>query len=208
VEHDVSFITIAQFDVNAVGDGWEALVSAGQAIIEAHDRNRWACGDLGLRVQATYGESTLRKYAREINIQSSSTLYNYVQVSRFYDEATRGMFPSLSWSHYRAAMRVKDTTLALTILARAADDDAPVAEVERMVCAAVGQRVPPRLLVNAPVSLRSVGVVYDEYTGDAGLEVVLRMTDVDIDDVMLKMENTGTLAQRQFTFKLYESVAP
>lgn len=113
---------VTEFNVAQISDDWEELVSAGQAIAEAHDRNRWALGDLGCKVERRYGESTIAEYASAINIRTS-TMYDYTAVSIFYaSEEDRVAFPPLNWSHYRIAMRAKSLDIALNWLAKAADN--------------------------------------------------------------------------------------
>jgi len=123
---------VTDFDVSKVVDEWEDLVSAGQAIVEAHDRNRWALGDLGGKVERRYGEESLSKYASEINCRPS-TLYDYTACSTFYNDEDRAKFPPLNWSHYREARRTGDHAIALIWLARAADEGWSVETLKTMI---------------------------------------------------------------------------
>lgn len=45
-------VVVNEFDLDALGDDWETLVSAGIQIVEAHDRNRWTLGDLAKSASA------------------------------------------------------------------------------------------------------------------------------------------------------------
>ena len=114
-------IVVTEFDFDALPNEWSALVSAGIQIVEAHDRNRWVLGDLARRVAREYGQKSLATYAGEVNVRSS-TMYEYHACATFYPLFARATFPSLSWSHYRAAMKLKDYDLALEWLSKAADE--------------------------------------------------------------------------------------
>lgn len=137
---DVRLI-VTDMDVAALGDEWETLVSAGQAVAEAHDRNRWLLGDLGGKIDRRYGHDSLGKYAFDINIRPT-TMYDYAACSAFYPEDDRAAFPPLNWSHYRAAMRVKNHEMAMVLLAKAADNGWTVEELADAVREANGN--PPR----------------------------------------------------------------
>lgn len=113
-------LTVVDFDIQAVGDDWESLVGAGQTVAAAHDNNRWVMGDLGLKVAKKYGEDRLGSWASEIG-QIPTTVYDYVACSGFYNHDDRAAFPTLTWSHYRAAKAIGDHDAAMVWLARAAD---------------------------------------------------------------------------------------
>lgn len=114
-------IVVTDIDLDSIGDEWETLVSAGQMIAEAHDRNRWLLGDLGNKIEKRYSEDAIGQYARAINVRPS-TMYDYTRCSAFYDDVDRAAFPPLNWSHYRAALKAKTHELAMTWLAKAADE--------------------------------------------------------------------------------------
>lgn len=125
-------ILVVEFNVADVDESWTSLVSAGIQIVEAHDRNRWALGDLGLKVERNYGEESLGKYANEILIRPK-TMYDYASVSGFYSDDYRAMFPSLSWSHYRVAMGATDLEDAIEWLVRAADEGLNVDQLDALI---------------------------------------------------------------------------
>jgi len=114
-------VVINEFDLDALADDWSALVSAGIQVVEAHDRNRWVLGDIARKVCRKYGQKSLATYAGEVNVRSS-TMYEYHACAAYYSIEDRATFPSLSWSHYRAAMKLKDYDLALNWLGKAADE--------------------------------------------------------------------------------------
>lgn len=139
-------LIVNEFDIEAVGDEWESLVSAGQMIAEAHDRNRWSLGDLGNKCERRYKDGSLGKYAAAINVRPT-TMYDYAKCSLFYDADDRAAFPPLTWSHYRVAMKAKDHDLAMNWLARAADEGWTVEELEDSLKVAVGEAPKARKLL-------------------------------------------------------------
>lgn len=95
-----------------VDDEWESLTSAGIEAAKHMDTGRWLLGDIASDVTAAYGEDKLGEYAKLINVRSQ-TLRGYERVARFFPrgEFSRPEYENLSWSHYRAAMRLKDGAL-------------------------------------------------------------------------------------------------
>lgn len=116
-------VIVTEFNIDAIDDEWESLVSAAIPIVKAHDENRWALGSLGAKAERRYGESSLGKFSRVIGLKSPTIMYDYVTTFNFYSAEDQAAFPPLTWSHYRAAMRVKSRELAMTWLAKAADED-------------------------------------------------------------------------------------
>ena len=47
---------MTDFDIDAVGDGWEALADAGRAVMQHMDTGRWLAGDLAGQIVDTHGE--------------------------------------------------------------------------------------------------------------------------------------------------------
>lgn len=136
-----------------VGDSWEELVSVGQTIMEAHDRDRWVLGDLSNKVARRYGDESIRKYAAEINARTS-TLYDYSRVSAFYGLERREMFPALTWSHYREAARLETLPVAVEWLEQAQDNGWPIAEMHRQINGVLGKPVPPKKLAECVVKVK------------------------------------------------------
>jgi hypothetical protein len=102
-------------------DSWEELTVAGQELAKATDRNRWAMGELAMRVTKSYGDDTLNKFAVAINVRGK-TLYEYHRIYKFYGENSTRV-ENLSWSHHREAMRLKDLAKALWALDKASAKD-------------------------------------------------------------------------------------
>jgi len=58
---------------------WESFVTEGKAAIKDRDNARWRLGELASRVEGKYGDSSLKKYAQELET-NESTLKNYRSV--------------------------------------------------------------------------------------------------------------------------------
>jgi hypothetical protein len=139
-------IVYTEIDVDNVPDDWESLTSAGIEIAQAHDRNRWALGDLALKVERRYGQTSLKAYAGAVNIRPS-TLYEYARCAAAYSKAQRAAFPALSWSHYRAALH--DREHAIQWLEAANDNLWLVDELTRQIRAARGEKTTTRISFEA-----------------------------------------------------------
>lgn len=129
MSQDVRFV-VTDVDLSRISDDWKDLVSAGVAIVEAHDRNRWLLGDLGGKVVRRYKEDSLGNFAAEIHVMKS-TMHGYTQCSSFYSEEDRVSFPTLTWSHYYVALRTGSHDIALTWLGKAADEEWTVSELKK-----------------------------------------------------------------------------
>lgn len=141
---DTEVVGMETFDIDALPSDWEALTSAGRAMTEAADRQRWQLGDLGNKVQRVYGKESLKTFAGEINIANHKTLWDYSRVAARFEKSVRNEFPALSFTHFRTAMRAKDD--AELWLVQAQDNGWPVAEMARQIAQAIGAPVPPKLL--------------------------------------------------------------
>lgn len=137
-------VVVNEFDLDALGDDWETLVSAGIQIVEAHDRNRWTLGDLAKKCQRRYGSAAIKTYAAAVNVRSS-TMYEYHACATFYNLEDRATFPPLAWSHYRAALRLKEHELALEWLARAADEEWSADTLTKEIKEFLGEDTPEKV---------------------------------------------------------------
>jgi hypothetical protein len=133
------------------GAAWETLVSKGIEAVDRQDRERWVLGDLALAVTTHYGEDTIGDYAKSIKLKPP-TLRSYERVAKFYTYGeNRPQYTNLSWSHYRAAMRLKDTDAALDFLKQCADETLTVESAEVELIKRLGKPVPPRKLFEGNV---------------------------------------------------------
>lgn len=139
---------ITTIDVDAVPDDWESLTSAGIDMRAKQDVQRWALGDLAIRVDKKYGEGSLKKFATDIRMPSHKTLYDYYETSKFFDKFCRAelseMYRKCSWSHFRAAARAVDLDAARHYLEMADNEDMPVAAMVAAMKADLGNPVTQR----------------------------------------------------------------
>lgn len=170
-------VVYTEYDIERMDDNWETLVSAGQMIAEAHDRNRWTLGDLGGKVVRRYGDDSIGNFAAAINIRPS-TMYDYTACSAFYNAEDRVAFPPLNWSHYRAALKAKEHDLAMTWLARAADEGWTVEELnEALKPAGKGGGGQPEKITEFGGMFRECRALPgDEGAEPTGYEVVIRLS--------------------------------
>lgn len=107
-------------------DSYQDFVSEGIALREAKDYSQWELGKLAARVEAKYGEASIKSYANDINI-GYSTLTGYRRIVLFYLETPEAMEsasrvadcrdnPMLAFTHFRYAMRLGAILPALSFL--------------------------------------------------------------------------------------------
>jgi hypothetical protein len=125
---------------------WEELADAARLVASDLDTGRFTLGDIANRCARVYGTDSIGKLATEIRVAQKRTLYDYAAVAARYQLCDRAHYSDLglTFSHFKAAMRAgEDAELWLD---RAADEGWPKAELARQIAAAIGARVPPRLL--------------------------------------------------------------
>ncbi|MCI0348140.1 MAG: hypothetical protein L0Z53_01835 [Acidobacteriales bacterium] len=146
--------TERSFDIENLPDDWESLADAGREIVGDQDRDRWMLGHLAKRVEKRYGEKSIKKFASDINLPSSKTLYDYHRVSKFYPFSVHADFPALSWSHFKVAMRLEWEESALNVLCEAEENNWPVAALNERIDEILGKKSPPRKLVDELVNIQ------------------------------------------------------
>lgn len=127
---------------------FEAICEAARDTEASIDENAWKQGDLALLVDKVYGENRIADFAKEINAKVS-TVKQRRQMSGFYEKDTRGLFPNLSRSHYRDALKFKDPQAALLFLTQASANGWTVEAAAVEIRKRLGKPVPPILLLDA-----------------------------------------------------------
>lgn len=161
---------------------WEALASEGVSILQDHDRNRWRLGEIAQLVERGYGKSSLRSFANDINIRPP-TLYEYHRVTAFYSPDDRERFPLLTWSHYRAAMKM-DYDAAINALEHASDADMRIddfTDYVRMLCEEAPK---PRVLA----TITGYVVSIDPTNGTVTLGVDIEDWSALLDEVPIRLQ--------------------
>ena len=102
-------------------DIWEALVSDGISALEQIDAGRWIIGDNALAIDTVYGQNSIETYSLDIGAEYSR-VRQYRSVSGFWHKETSPRLmlleecPTLSWTHFREAMRLKTPERAAEFL--------------------------------------------------------------------------------------------
>lgn len=106
-------------------DSYESICDYARARSEKLDLLRWRLGDCANLIAHKYSEHTILEFAKDIG-QHKSTVYQYAKVAAFYKPRLRRrlfrLFPNLSYSHMRDAMRLKDKKTAVTWLKQCSDN--------------------------------------------------------------------------------------
>lgn len=156
-------VVVTDFDLHDADADYESLVAAGQAVTDAHDRNRWAIGDLAMRVEKRYGDGMLEDYASKLKL-FPRVLRLYRQIADFYpaENGIRELFPALSWSHYRMCVRLKDLDSACAMLAQASDNNWSARDLTDAINVAIGKPPPRRPVLEVTAIASERGVCVDD----------------------------------------------
>lgn len=145
-------------------DIWEAAVTAAADAEQDMAARRWCLGDLAGLVAKQYGKNRLGDFAKAINVPVP-TVKQYRRMAAFYPKDTRYLFENVGYSHYRAALRLKELDAALELLAVCAAEDKTVEAAQIAVAEAVGQPA-------AAVKLLDAEAVIEQVDGCSGLLVL------------------------------------
>lgn len=120
---------------------YEELVTAGQALVSAMDKDRWQLGDLANeltsrltgRPPADFAGKTLASFASDIGA-SAKTLGEYARLAAFYPPEVRSLYPTMTHTYYRTAYSVSGNNLETALeWLRAANDNSWSADKIRLV---------------------------------------------------------------------------
>lgn len=175
-------LVVTDFDLATLGDEWETLVSAGQMIAEAHDRNRWRLGDLGMKVERRYGTSAIAEFALAINVRTS-IMYDYTACSAFYGDEDRVAFPPLNWSHFRAAKKAKEHDIAMNWLAKAADNGWSVEDLNEALAPGSGGTPANQKLAQFGAEYKDLTPITDADGKIQGYNLVFRLAPEAMRDI-------------------------
>lgn len=151
---------------------WESIVSAGIEAQNRMDGGRWVIGDLALLVQSEYGQGSVEQFARDIKVELPS-VRSYRTVSAFWhrENSTRvellERLSNLSWSHFRAAMQLKQVEEATDFLHHAAANDLSVEASRLELKRRMGKPEPPVKLLDVETKISDMR---------SGCRVVLELT--------------------------------
>lgn len=133
----------------APNDDWQRLVSEGVSLIEQETAAFWAKGDLCLRVDRTYGEGSIKRFASDTGLGAEKTLYEMAQLSEFFPKDVREQVPTLKKEHFRQAFRAikkaqkpvdNPLPIALAHLSQAEDEGWSAAKMAREMKLFLGEQ--------------------------------------------------------------------
>jgi len=134
-------------------DAWESIVTLANSSESDITARRWLIGDLGLLVQKEYGKNRLNDFATKANL-ARSTVSQYRNLSSFYPSEVRQEFETLSYSHFRCAMRLKEK--AFSFLEDCSANSYTVEQAQIEVTKILGKPLPPLKLLDAQGCIQSV----------------------------------------------------
>jgi hypothetical protein len=136
---------------------WEALCDEGREAAQDMDGGRWRLGDLSLEIQKEYGKNRIAEFAKEINVPVGR-VREYRTVAGYWKNQHRQKLlddcPTLSYSHFRLAMRYDDIEEAIEFLIECADDAWTVERATVEINKRSKKRVPPPKLLDAEGTLK------------------------------------------------------
>lgn len=106
-------------------DIYDAAVTIGMADETDMATRRWRQGDLTLRIEKHYGESTVVKFATALNV-NTNTLKQRRTMAAFYTPDTRVSYENVGYAHFREAMKLGSLDRAVWALEKAHLKDWPV----------------------------------------------------------------------------------
>jgi hypothetical protein len=184
-------------------DTWDTLCERGRLALEDMDNGRWQIGADACIVRTQYGHDKIADYAREINIEKTR-VQEYRTVTKFYgfhEKSARADFcdshPTLTYSHLRAAMRLKELNRATDLLDEAVNETWTVEQTRIKVSEILGKPVPPDPLV------RDVFVRVSAHVGEFG--IVFEVPDKDTYNKIVRAWLAGKAKSLLMTLKEDES---
>lgn len=175
----------ANVSVNAVlealdannASAYEMAVSAAQAARETGDNMRWVIGDIAGGIVRTWGKGTLQAFAKDVGL-GRKTVYEYEFTASVFLPDERETYAGLSWSLFRLAARIDDSSARAEFLERAIADGWTVDEAQREAALLKGKTPKPATLFDGAFTVVNVNAV-------TGI-VTLKATDAGADTYALQ----------------------
>jgi hypothetical protein len=143
--------------VDAVTEhSYEALCDMARSAAASLDTGRFLIGDIALDVTKDYGNNSIAQFAKDVNIPVGR-VREYRTVCKFYEIQHRQKLlsenPTLSYSHLRAAMRLKDIRAATAFLEAAAVNAWTVEQTGVKLLETLGKPTPVMKLLDIEVTV-------------------------------------------------------
>lgn len=150
---------------------WDELCERGRLITSKEENYRWRLGDLAKHIDKTYRDKGLEDFAREIG-KAKSSVYQYAAVSRMFPQIIRRRIqkdcPTLTYTYFRDAKRLKDRKLAVAWLYEVADSGWTADEAARKLTERLKRQ--PRETME--------GEIFDRYTDGENTFIVMRISPI------------------------------
>lgn len=116
-----------------LGKSYEEHVSSWIDIGENLDEKQWQLGAIAASLKKKWGDETIKKFSADVGAQPS-TVYEYAQVYRFYEDLSKkgkpGRSETLSFSHHVKAMGAANPR---KLLAQAEDENLSVRQMVKLI---------------------------------------------------------------------------
>jgi hypothetical protein len=136
---------------------WDMAVAAGMEARENMDSGRWIIGDIAATLRKSYGKNIFGQYAKSINVQPK-TVRDYSRTARFWQKDAReellDLYPTLTYSHFRTAMRFKDIGKATAFLVECADGAWTIERADVEASERLGKPTPQQKELDAEGTLK------------------------------------------------------
>jgi len=155
----VPIMVSMEMEIEAPVHSYEELCDMGRAAAGSLDLGRFLIGDITLTIQTNYGENTLSEFAKAINVPVTR-VREYRTVSKFWNIQQRQKIltdnPTLTYSHLRSAMRLKDLDRAISFLDECGMNAYTVEQANVVLVERLGKKKPARMLFDYEVIIEDV----------------------------------------------------
>jgi hypothetical protein len=129
---------------------FEALCDEARQAADNMEEGRWIIGRIAAEVETSYAAHNIGLMATTIGIEKAR-VWEYERVHKFYENLApanyRAENPMLRYSHYRAAMRLKDPIKAIAFLDRCSSDGLTIEQATVEITRLLGKPVSPKKII-------------------------------------------------------------
>lgn len=139
---------------------YEHLCELGRSAAQNIDQGRYLIGDLAAQIKKEYGRDTVGRFAKDIGIPKARA-QEYRHVCEFWTKSARAdIFDTyagqVTYSHLRAAMRLKDADAALDFIRECGDNSYTVEQAAVKLQERLGKPTPPEKLLDGLGYVRDI----------------------------------------------------
>lgn len=160
---------------------FEALCDMARTMLDEQDKYRWNLGEIANVVQTHYGEKSLIKFCEQVKAKPK-TLYQYAAVWRFYPPDAWKEYPLARYTQWRDAMyALKDhpnaQETALSLIARANDDNMTMKDFYKELRAIAGKSTPETNLIYGEMTIDEAIEALTHFQADKLVRIVVKELD-------------------------------